>query len=106
MSSIFSLFYNRLKDKKGEPVRKLLEDFVIKYNLHKSSGDTNDLKKLPRETQSDLVEELMDVMTDCFNSVFPPTSPQEAEINGEGVENVITKNLFAYLFATNQEELD
>jgi len=66
----------------------------------------NALKNLPREEQSDLIEELMDDMTNCFNSVFPPTSHEEAEINGEAVENCICKNLFSGLFATNKEELE
>ncbi len=97
--SVFHDFYLRLKSEKAQPVRKAIENFVRnKLPL---------IYKAPREEQGSQVQDLMSEMTDKFNEIFPPNPEREEEetqLNGEGIENCVMKNLYQDLFQHPEEQ--
>ena len=84
-------------------MRKAIENFV-KNKLPKLIKQNN----VSREDQGLEVQQLMSEMTEKFMEVFPAKGKANEEedewnLNGEGIENCVMKNLFQDLFKHPQE---
>ena len=60
------------------------------------------MKAENREEQGEHVQELMSEMTEIFNGIFPEKLVEQgdeaANLNGEGIEKCVMKNLYQDLF--------
>ena len=58
-------------------------------------------KGVSREEQGQQIQELMTEMHQKFNELFPlkkGSEEEESQLNGEGIENCVMKNLYPDLF--------
>ena len=81
-------FYSRIKSAKSEPVRAILERF---YEDESFQGK-------PREEQAELVQDLMRDLERKYREVWLDESEAEAELSAEGLEAIVCKNLYGFIF--------
>ncbi|CDW91862.1 UNKNOWN [Stylonychia lemnae] len=87
-------FYQKIKDDKSLPVRKILESYFKKNNIAECQT---------REEQGQALQNLMTLMEAKFQDIFQETDENEIELNGEGIEAIVTKNFYERIFNTPEE---
>lgn len=86
-------------------LRKLLESKLYRFEIIVRFYTKNPLEKCKtREEQSQIMHSLMTYLEDLFNDIHKDTDEKELELNGEGIESVVTKNLYDRLFNVKEEE--